>query len=273
MRAAFTLVELLVVVTILVLLLAMLIPAVDQAIYQAELTVCGANQHGIGVAVSGYAFEHKRSYPYRPGVHYNDWSWRETSIQHVAPFGDNDDRPILRPYLSINDNLNCPLNKWIDLDASNANTECAYQLWFGFQFRRNNNKDPVMFKVGDRLTWMDGGRVSRFNLLSSDMDNILGNNVLGTHPDKAQLLAPEWTFNSDLGVGVGVFTISRWHNPGSRSERGRVDRNFLYADLSVMRMIDITIEEARQEHRGLLRAPIQTTVGNAAVQFTTLPGE
>src|SRR5438876_557647 len=52
LRAAFTLIELLVVVTIIVVLLALLTPALDRAIYQAELTVCAANQHTVGAGAA-----------------------------------------------------------------------------------------------------------------------------------------------------------------------------------------------------------------------------
>src|ERR1041385_7046662 len=50
---AFTLIELLVVVTIIVVLLALLTPALDRAIYRAELLRCGANQKGTGEALGG----------------------------------------------------------------------------------------------------------------------------------------------------------------------------------------------------------------------------
>ena len=65
---AFSLVELLVVITILVVLLALLAPAMDKAIYQAELAVCGAQQKAIASSSQGYAFDSRRSYPYRDGV-------------------------------------------------------------------------------------------------------------------------------------------------------------------------------------------------------------
>ena len=46
-RNGFTLVELLVVITIIVILLALLAPALDKAIYQAELAVCGTRVRAI----------------------------------------------------------------------------------------------------------------------------------------------------------------------------------------------------------------------------------
>ena len=39
-QSAFTLVELMVVITIIVLLLALMMPALDKAVYQAELASC-----------------------------------------------------------------------------------------------------------------------------------------------------------------------------------------------------------------------------------------
>src|SRR5207253_2093486 len=52
-RNGFTLIELLVVVTVIVALLAMLAPALDKAVYQAELAVCAANLRTIASAATG----------------------------------------------------------------------------------------------------------------------------------------------------------------------------------------------------------------------------
>jgi prepilin-type N-terminal cleavage/methylation domain-containing protein len=59
-QGGFTLVELLVVVTIIVILLAMLAPALDSAIEQAERAVCATNLHAFGTASSGYAMNNRR---------------------------------------------------------------------------------------------------------------------------------------------------------------------------------------------------------------------
>lgn len=59
---AFTLVELLVVISIIALLLAMLMPALQKARDQANRVVCKANQHQLSIAFHSYATDH-RNYP------------------------------------------------------------------------------------------------------------------------------------------------------------------------------------------------------------------
>src|SRR5688572_20534128 len=65
MTRAFTLIELLVVITIIVVLLALLTPALDKAIYAAELAVCGAQMRGVAQSTIAYAMEYERTYPNR----------------------------------------------------------------------------------------------------------------------------------------------------------------------------------------------------------------
>jgi prepilin-type N-terminal cleavage/methylation domain-containing protein len=71
-RQAFSLVELLVVITIIVVLLALLTPALHKAIYQAALARCAANQRGVGQAAIQYAMNSRRFYPHRPAVRDRD---------------------------------------------------------------------------------------------------------------------------------------------------------------------------------------------------------
>jgi len=44
----------------------MLAPALDKAIYQAELASCGAQLHGVGGGLITYASNNKRYYPTAP---------------------------------------------------------------------------------------------------------------------------------------------------------------------------------------------------------------
>jgi len=60
---AFTLVELLVVIAIIVVLMALLAPALDRAVYAAETARCLASQRTIVQAAQPYAMDHKRVLP------------------------------------------------------------------------------------------------------------------------------------------------------------------------------------------------------------------
>ena len=98
MSRAFTLIELLVVVTIIVVLLALLTPALDKAIYQAELAVCATHLNGIAVGVTDYSVAFKRWYPYR------DFSSgdRPEQPQYLGDTREaGDHRPALKGYVSL----------------------------------------------------------------------------------------------------------------------------------------------------------------------------
>ncbi len=59
MRKAFTLIELLVVVAIIALLVAILVPTLSNARYQARSVVCGSNLRQIGLAFRFYCDDHR----------------------------------------------------------------------------------------------------------------------------------------------------------------------------------------------------------------------
>ena len=59
-HTAFTLVELLVVITIMEILLALLTPALERAIEQAERVACGSQLHAWGVAIPQYYLDNRR---------------------------------------------------------------------------------------------------------------------------------------------------------------------------------------------------------------------
>ena len=253
-RTGFTLVELLVVVTIIVVLLALLAPALDQAIYQAELAVCAANQRGTASAVTLYAGGNKRSYPYRPGVR-DDVAWAtfgiyngNTAFQGVANLGGGtnatvyDDRILLRTFLSINASLNDPMTGELDFDNLDADTyACAsYNLWFGYRYKGHQG----MYRIGDRMTWQDTKNWSpndykgvwRFDLLIGDVEsnnfNTAGRNATrSSHPDKSAILIDRVVQNGEWG-GFGPafkFALSFWESGGGRG-RGPVDLNFASQD-------------------------------------------
>ena len=98
----FTIVELLVVITIIVVLLALLLPSLERAVQSAEIAVCLSNQHKIGLALHGYQTDHKRYYPVL------DTWWglmgqREAPPPWVVVPSDVTDRP-LNAYLGYTSN-------------------------------------------------------------------------------------------------------------------------------------------------------------------------
>src|SRR5580658_1309841 len=62
--AAFTLVELLIVIAIIAILAALLLPALTQAKSQAKSAYCKNNLRQIGMALNMYVDEYRRVYPY-----------------------------------------------------------------------------------------------------------------------------------------------------------------------------------------------------------------
>jgi competence protein ComGC len=245
-RMAFTLVEILVLITIIVLLLALLAPALDKAIYQAELAVCGANLRAVAGGASQYAFDHSRRYPYRQTIDDGDHIRPDyLAVNAVGTAGavSFDDRPILRNYIALNAMLNCPLSRAVNLEVDDPTRQTFvytnYALWFGFRFGRTNNPQPGMRKVGDRFAW--GG--NRFDVLADDSDSIDTGNWVGTaHPDQDGLLSPE-VWDHELNAPYYV-TFSFWTNRNDAT-RGPVDRNFAHQDNSVRRINDLEIDDVR----------------------------
>jgi type II secretory pathway pseudopilin PulG len=93
LTGAFSLIELLVVVTIIVVLLALLTPALDRAIQQTELTVCAAQQNQLVKIFNTWAVENKRKFPAgtRDNDNYEHTPWVSTKFVNIviAAAGNN----------------------------------------------------------------------------------------------------------------------------------------------------------------------------------------
>ena len=239
MPRAFTLIELLVVVTIIVVLLALLAPALDKAIYQAELVTCAAKIRGVGATANTYAMNFKRFYPPHQG----------SGVYGIKE--GTDFRPMLRSYFTLDKQLNDPFVRPANLDSSIANSIAgSYPLWFGWGYVN----DKRMNKVGDGWTFTPVGSntTERFSVIASDYVSGDGGTTYSDHPnvDGASSLANE-TYDNDLGgtgaasmptsLGVpGTYTFSRWK--GSTKASLRFDLHYGYEDGSVRRYEQIRID-------------------------------
>jgi prepilin-type N-terminal cleavage/methylation domain-containing protein len=236
MQSAFTLVELLVVIAIMVVLLALLTPALDQAIYEAELAVCGANLHGTGTGAAGYAVDHKRAYPHRPAID-AQVDYYPMQITFDTTF---DLRPLIEPYINIRHMLLCPLVPEVDLTVEAAGTYLysPYNLWFGWRFAGA----PGMLRFGDR--WAGYANDRRFTFLAGDRDRH-GRAVYGTHPDRDDLMWAEVAQNEPIAGMAGGLVQTRWRTRDGITERGEIDMNMAIDDGSVTRYREMKWNDPR----------------------------
>jgi len=241
----FTLIELLVVITIIVVLLALLAPALDKAMYEAELALCATRQHGIGTGVSIYAMDHKRRYPIHVALESGDAvesrrNWEVPGLYYpIINFAD--DRPILKGYVDLKLLLD-PMVQQIDLENVDrmSHTLASYSLWYGWHWE---NEPAGMRKMGDRLSF----RGDRFNVLVSDFDKVdlASGQVFTTHPDDEGKLAV--FTRQDEQSGGFQWTLSFWFGRivQGQNPRGTIDKNILTGDLSVARYTALKWDDAR----------------------------
>lgn len=273
-RRAFTLVELLVVVTIIVILLSLLAPAMSKALYQAQLAACGGgNLKVMGTGATMYAMDNKRSYPDRKipegdvALPINPFTLRRESIKYEI-------RPLLRTIFPINKTVQCPIAPQVDLevglDDSNDPNQAegygaSYAMYFGWQFKDKNSskKWPGMFRIGDRFEYddllsPDPNAVVRFNVLAGDIDLRWDVAPQASHPDRdPPAMSPLQVVNQffiDGRITLGIWSAA----PGM--DRGVLDTNFAFADGSVSRYNEVTRVQLPANHpqrdKRMARVPI-----------------
>ena len=284
MVRAFSLVELLVVITIIVVLLALLTPALDQAVYQAELAVCAARQDALAAATIQYTMGHKRFYPYRKLV--EEFGRTQTIELYRNPPAN--DLAVFQSFLSVNDNLQDPLVQPVDLTVltsdANANVNDAQSgqvpqhtwvyssiaYWAGWRYRApappiasaggTDVNDPTakgaaqkgMRKLGEGFEW--DGRT--FRMIASDHDAIseLNNWVQSKHPDADgvmynQVLQNETSFylNGIVRLTYSTWTVEVAGDSGATWRRGLLDMNAAFDDGSVVRYNDVPADTQKDD--------------------------
>jgi prepilin-type N-terminal cleavage/methylation domain-containing protein len=233
--AAFTLVELLVVISIIAILLAVLMPALTKARNQAKLIMCGSNQKQLLTGVSAYYTE-CGDYPQsiveqnngRKNRATNTWTWPSRIIYRPGHVPGNPTPAsnsagyvgyYLKKYLSDSRVFNCPLagigydnrtytdsitrQKVLYNDMYKSGNgdylSCSYFLWWNYL-----GFDYVSSTHPESLRFAGPGKNSRAKLLVSDAvmygEQSINNNSdkywSVTHPFKGTASPGAFVFHS-----------------------------------------------------------------------------
>jgi prepilin-type N-terminal cleavage/methylation domain-containing protein len=249
----FTLVELLVVITIIVVLLALLTPAMDQAIYQAELTVCGARHKALGGGVSAYAMDHARAYPIRTfgdNVLGNPNPYAAPRAIATPEIDGYDLRAVVAGYVQPAMYVD-PLSPKVDMSFEATGGEAglvfgSYDMWFSFGYRYGR----AMRRMGDRMLHAATAAETPqpFRVLVSCYDDLIelsgSPRAYNSHPDDPQIMSNTFYWQAapaptlvTTGCTQCLLTDTRWTTTLTW-QRGTVDQNVTFTDLSVTRYAD-----------------------------------
>ena len=177
-RAAFTVIELMVVVAIVLLLAAVLLPTMSKALEIARIASCGANLRAQGISWGYYLADNDQTFP----LYYLNMPWcyggKQPALCEKPPGGKQitpmaDYRP-LNPYLQLPwknvskaEYFHCPSDHGILADNPQSSTygDTCYD-WFGNSYVANSwimqqVDNPVTFHVpyhqvmvNGKLTWV-----------------------------------------------------------------------------------------------------------------------
>ena len=138
-RRGFTLIELLVVIAIIALLIALLLPAVQGARYQAKVVKCKAVLRGIATASLVYASDNLTYFPAGVARWEQNTSWFPTVWKRSWELRDGggsyDLRPLYREYLGadLDQVMECPLSTDAfvkqDMEATGGRVLTSYMLF------------------------------------------------------------------------------------------------------------------------------------------------
>jgi prepilin-type N-terminal cleavage/methylation domain-containing protein len=235
----FTLVELLVVISIIAVLLALLTPALDQAVYQAELAVCAANQRNVVMGANAYAMESKRFYPKRDALQ-STAQYRRPNL--VRAGSDADDMTRLGSYVTwkmLFDPLNGGLNEgMIQRSLPTTNIYANYNLWWDWRYVRDS-EGKASTRMGQVFSW----NTEDFDVLVSEEDMAqLDTRTHCSHQDalgsQSLEVVQDGVVLPSTSPTTATETLSRWRHPNS-ARRAPIDANYGFQDGAVRRITEV----------------------------------
>jgi len=195
---AFTLIEMLVVVSLIVLLISMLLPALGKARQAAKITACAANQNQISVAQVKYLLDNDQVFP-----RLQNWAGLIGKRGTVGYYS-----------ASSMDVTARPLNEYVgeERDGSNVDiTECPSDLGDAFPSYNGSITSCYEFYGTSYLPqWNSSAfRVTPVYGRPGGMRSISMRRVKGSASNK--LLLADWSWHGNRPISD---PMTRWHNKG-----------------------------------------------------------
>jgi prepilin-type processing-associated H-X9-DG protein len=228
--AAFTLVELLVVIGIIAMLVAILLPALNKARQQAQLVQCLSNLRQIGLAMHAHANEHCNHFPLAAEI----WGASDATPQAL---GD----PGMKNYTYMTDNTMGPTNNYVAalpfaLSSYLGQPQMRLDSWVNAEQDYDNGIVKKMFTCPSDLDQIQAGVVQKSKMISSA--------VSGWGNTPPLTLQTSYAFNESvlgwsanmMGVNRGRGNLSMIKNPSNTvlmadaSPRGGSNGWMLYDD-------------------------------------------
>jgi competence protein ComGC len=206
-RLRFSLVELLIVISIMAILMSLLIPSLGRLHFQTKLTSCAVNLKNIGNGVMMYAEDYNETYPVNTlkrdrTFHLASGGSRSIYEQIIPYFGD-----VSKTFMCEGARENTTwetsnrAHESVENTSSNSDNgdtiSAAYHMYFSVDESHNGVwylNENQMRKLGDMFTirpWQGhSGELASFNFLASDLNTNNGSSHI-----------PEWEFRQHRSIG------------------------------------------------------------------------
>lgn len=218
-KKAFTLVELLVVISIIALLVSILMPALGRARDQAKLTLCGVNMRQIGTLVAVYQTDYNDKVPILLNRHTTGYNaWAKYSFLSIA----------MRDYVEYRSEFGTGATKGLSLngfwnpEAGDTYTLACVPDFFVCPFVRGKKSSSAFVDVADvTLTgngvsktydlWEKRGYTESYDtwLWLNAGSGAFGNHPYGTGHGKAKYKTLNW-YNTQWMMDKGYPPAGKW---------------------------------------------------------------
>ena len=219
----FTLIELLVCIVVIMILMALLMPALSKVRYRAKLVVCMNNQKQVATAALMYASSNDARHLDRSRLLRDTRGYPAPfSLKEYAVNNPFDERAYLSEYIPF-DAFQCAFHPRQDYLASSADhIRGNYSLYAGWKLMPGEKQ---MKKLGDTMTL--GG--TEFDVLVADLTVYYTDSSTAT-----------WASHPDFGAGRMQLStrndsilMSSLYSLSGTTQRGAIDLNFALNDGSV----------------------------------------